>query len=117
MNIFSAEHIAFTPTPSVVQEWWDLDGIQEVYNSFSRTAKPVIKYWSTRNIVTDSAKAFRDYTTILTNWRHAPYFDPGLPEEFLPKSWAGYQATENFFKVHDKLAGPALNFVFNIAKK
>ena len=85
--------------------------------SFSKTTKPVIKYWASRNNVIDAARAFRDYTTILTNWRHAPYFDPGLPKEFLPKSWAGYQATENFFELHDKLAGPALNFALNIAKK
>ena len=117
MNIFSAEHIAFVPTNSAVQEWWDLDGIEEVYNSFIRTTKPVIKNWATKTSVVDPARAFRDYTTILTNWRHAPYFDPGLPAEFLPKSWAGYQATKNFFKLHDKLAGPALNYVLNISKK
>ncbi len=117
MKIFSAEHIAFTPTTSAVQSWWDLDGIQEVYRSFSITAKPVIKHWAGKTNVIDSGRAFRDYTTILTNWRHAPYFDPGLPGEFLPKNWAGYEATESFFKIHDKLAGPALNYVFNTAKK
>ncbi len=117
MNFFSAEHMAFVPTSAAVQEWWDLEGIQEVYTSFSKTTKPVIKYWASKNNVIDAARAFRDYTTILTNWRHAPYFDPGLPQEFLPKSWAGYQATENFFELHDKLAGPALNFALNIAKK
>ena len=117
MNFFSAEHMAFVPTSAAVQEWWDLEGIQEVYNSFIKTTRPVIKHWANKTTVSDSARAFRDYTTILTNWRHAPYFDPGLPEQFLPKAWTGYQATENFFKLHDKLAGPALNYVLNISKK
>ena len=116
MNIFSAEHMAFAPTPVAVAQWWDLDGIQEVYKSFTKTAKPVINYWTGKRGTPDPARAFCDYTKILTNWRHAPYFDPGLPKEFLPKNWAGFAATQNFFKIHDKLAGPALNYVLNLTK-
>jgi phenylacetic acid degradation operon negative regulatory protein len=116
MNIFSAEHMAFAPTPVAVGQWWDLEGIQEVYKSFNKTAKPVVNYWSTKRGAPDPARAFSDYTKILTNWRHAPYFDPGLPKEFLPKTWAGFPATQTFFKIHDKLAGPALNYVLNLTK-
>lgn len=117
MNIFSAEHLAFQPTPVAVSTWWDLDGIQEVYKSFSKTAKPIAAFWGSKRGAPDPQRAFRDYTKILTNWRHAPYFDPGLPKEFLPKNWAGVAATDTFFKIHDKLAGPAINYVLNLAKK
>ncbi len=117
MHIFSAEHLAFQPTPLAVATWWDLDGIQEVYKSFSKTAKPIAKYWENKRSAPNPERAFHDYTKILTNWRHAPYFDPGLPKEFLPKNWAGFAATNTFFKIHDKLAGPALNYVLNLAKR
>ena len=117
MKIFSAQHLAFQPTPAAVATWWDLDGIQEVYKSFTKTAKPVANYWAGKRGAIDQELAFRDYTKILTNWRHAPYFDPGLPKEFLPKNWAGFGATETFFKIHDKLAGPAMNYVLNLAKR
>jgi phenylacetic acid degradation operon negative regulatory protein len=116
MNIFSAEHLAFTPTQAAVANWWDLDGIQEVYKSFTKTARPVATYWASRRSAIDSERAFRDYTKILTNWRYAPYFDPGLPKEFLPKNWAGFTAADTFFNIHDRLAGPALNYVLNLAK-
>ena len=117
MNLFSAEHLAFQPTPVAVSSWWDLDGIQEVYKSFSKTAKPFANYWAAKRGAPDPQRAFRDYTKILTNWRHAPYLDPGLPKEFLPKNWAGNSATDTFFKLHDKLAGPAINYVLNLAKR
>ena len=116
MNVFSAEHMAFSPTPVAVGQWWDLVGIQEVYKSFNKTARPVVNYWATKRGAPDPQKAFRDYTRILTNWRHAPYFDPGLPKEFLPKTWAGFPATETFFKIHDKLAQPALDYVSSLIK-
>ena len=114
LNIFSAQHLAFEPTPAVVATWWDFEGIQEIYRSFSKTAQPVAKYWSTKRGPIDPGRAFQDYTKILTNWRHAPYFDPGLPKEFLPKNWAGFAATDTFFTLHDKLAGPALDYVTHL---
>jgi phenylacetic acid degradation operon negative regulatory protein len=117
MDIFSAEHMAFQPAATAVAGWWDLTGIQEVYKSFSKTAKPTAAYWAKKRGSPDPQQAFHDYTKILTNWRHVPYFDPGLPKEFLPKNWAGVAATETFFKIHDKLAGAALNYVINLAKK
>jgi len=116
MSIFSAEHLAFKPTVQAVAEWWDLEGIAEVYKSFNATAKPVLNSWARRRTHPDPKLAFVDYTKILTNWRHVPYFDPGLPREYLPKNWAGYEATETFFGIHDRLSGPALNFALNVAK-
>lgn len=116
MSIFSAEHLAFKPTVQAVAEWWDLDGIAEVYRSFNATAKPVLNSWVRRRTQPDPKLAFVDYTKILTNWRHVPYFDPGLPKEYLPKNWAGYDATKTFFDIHDRLSGPALNFALNVAK-
>jgi phenylacetic acid degradation operon negative regulatory protein len=116
LNIFSAQHLAFEPTPTVVATWWDFEGIQEIYRSFSKTAAPVAKYWNGKKGPIDPERAFCDYTKILTNWRHAPYFDPGLPKDFLPKNWAGFSATDTFFTLHDKLAEPALDYVLSITK-
>jgi phenylacetic acid degradation operon negative regulatory protein len=118
MSIFSAHHLAFQPTPSAVAQWWDLDGISVMYKSFSTTARPVLKKWFTKKISKpDPHEAFIDYTKVLTNWRHVPYFDPGLPKEYLPKNWPGFVAMDSFFKVHDALAIPALNYFHSVAGK
>ena len=87
-----------------------------MYKSFSITAKPVIKKWFSKKISKpDPREAFIDYTKVLTNWRHVPYFDPGLPKEYLPKTWPGFAAMDSFFKVHDLLAIPALNYFHSVA--
>lgn len=116
MNIFSAHHLAFQTTPSAVAEWWDLKDIGIMYKSFSATVQPLIRKWFTKKLVKpDPRAAFIDYTKALTNWRHVPYLDPGLPAEYLPKSWPGFTATESFFRIHDLLAIPALNYFHSVA--
>ncbi len=118
MSIFSAHHLAFKSTQAVVAEWWDLDGIGELYKSFALTVRPIIRKWFTKKITKpDPLEAFIDYTRVLTNWRHVPYFDPGLPKEYLPKNWPGFPAMDSFFRVHDLLAIPALSHFHSVAGK
>jgi phenylacetic acid degradation operon negative regulatory protein len=62
----------------------------------------------------EGARAFVDYTRVLTSWRMLPYIDPGLPMSYLPRDWAGQPATELFFWFHDHLAEAAQQYVVDL---
>lgn len=109
VDIFTADHCGPRPTREAVRGWWDLDEIGALYLQFVSEFRTTATYWRRANMV-NAERAFADYTRALTAWRPIPYRDPGLPAEFLPKSWAGYRATTLFFSLHDRLSIPARDF-------
>ena len=114
VNIFGAEHIGFGSTAEAVRQWWDLDEIAAQYSAFTKTYRRVGAAYDTRSQL-DPAAAFADYTRILTSWRPLPYIDPGLPREFLPRVWAGDEATDLFYALHDRLFLTAQHHVEELA--
>lgn len=114
VNIFGAEHIGFGSTAEAVRQWWDLDEIAAKYSAFTSTYRRVGASYQTRSRI-DPAAAFADYTRILTSWRPLPYIDPGLPREFLPRVWAGDEATDLFYSLHDRLFEVAQRHVEDMA--
>lgn len=114
VNIFGAEHIGFGSTPDAVREWWDLDGIGEHYTAFSRSYRRLANVYAEKTRI-DPVSAFADYTRVLTSWRPIPYIDPGLPREFLPRTWPGDEATDLFYALHDRLFPAAQGHVEGIA--
>lgn len=114
VDIFKAEHIGFGSTADSVREWWDLADIGRQYSAFTSTYRPIRANYERRS-VHDPAVAFADYTKVLTSWRPLPYIDPGLPREFLPSRWAGDEATDLFYFLHDHLSPMAQRHVEQIA--
>jgi phenylacetic acid degradation operon negative regulatory protein len=105
VDIFSAEHIGFGSTIDAVRDWWDLEDIAAQYRAFTRTYQSVAEHYAgAKRRTIDPAGAFADYTRVLTSWRPLPYVDPGLPREYLPRNWAGDEATTLFYRLHDLLA-------------
>jgi len=96
VDLFRADHLAFTNLPDAVNQWWDLKAIHRSYVDFMAT-------WQEA----DTAREFATWVRALTDWRRLPYLDPGLPAELLPADWPGAPATALFRALRDRLAGPA----------
>lgn len=115
IDIFLAEHVAFRPTSDAVREWWDLDEIADGYASFTDAYGSMGAAYSRMQRPPNPERAFTDYTRALTSWRPLPYLDPGLPREFLPRKWAGDQATTLFYSLHDQLSHIAQEHVISVS--
>jgi phenylacetic acid degradation operon negative regulatory protein len=106
VDLFRAQYVAFRPEPHQVTSWWDLDGLERMYEEFVSTYQPVLTRWRRRRRDHD-AEAFADYVQVLTHWRRLPYLDPGLAPELLPADWRGSQAADIFFGLNERLAPAA----------
>ncbi|WP_432825570.1 PaaX family transcriptional regulator [Dactylosporangium sp. CA-092794] len=112
--IFAADHRGFEDLTAAVATWWDLDALQDLYGEFLDRNSPIRDGWTAYPGRPEPRKAFRDYLTILTEWRRLPYADPGLPAELLPPDWRAQDASELFTWVRRKLAGPAASYARSV---
>lgn len=110
VNLFHAQHLAFTDIADQVQSWWDLSRLRGLYAEFLDRHGPVLARYRA-GATADPAEAFADHVAALNDWRRLPYSDPGLPPEVLPADWNGTRAADTFFDLHDRLAKPAHQFV------
>lgn len=76
----------------LVSRAWDLDGLAEAYESFTRAQQP-------RSSLDDAA-AFRAVVELVHDWRRFPSIDPELPTDLLPAGWAGTTASTTFHRRH-----------------
>ena len=113
VDLFRADHLSFGELSAKVAQWWDLDGLQELYADFLSVYGPVRKRWARRRS-NPERDAFVDYVRMHTDWRRLPYLDPGLPEELLPRDWNGSRAADLFAAMHRRLAEPAKRHVNRI---
>jgi phenylacetic acid degradation operon negative regulatory protein len=110
IDLFRADYVGFQPEREQVAKWWDLYGLESMYENFVGDYRPVLTHWRRRRRDDDEA-AFADYVQVLTHWRRLPYLDPGLPTGLLPLPWLGAQAADIFFELHERLAPPAHRYV------
>ncbi|MGH8839064.1 MAG: PaaX family transcriptional regulator, partial [Jiangellaceae bacterium] len=113
VDLFRADYLAFGDVREQVRRWWDLDGLQAMYDEFLATHDPLLARWKRRRSAAD-AEAFGDWVRALTAWRRLPYLDPGLPSEVLPFGWQGTEAAEVFFALRERLAEPAHDHVVQV---
>jgi phenylacetic acid degradation operon negative regulatory protein len=110
VDLFRAEYLAFGDPHAKVAQWWDLESLGRLYDEFDEAQEPARQRW-TRADPVPGPEAFADHLRALTAWRRLPYLDPGLPADLLPASWSGRTAAETFATLHDRLAGPAHDYV------
>ncbi|WP_329454196.1 PaaX family transcriptional regulator [Streptomyces sp. NBC_01497] len=110
-DLFRADHLAFGNVREKVRQWWDLDELEALYATFLTEHTPALRRWNGYRGVPDGHTAFVDYVRLLTDWRHLPYLDPGLPEELLPEGWHGIRAADLFFTLRERLEKAAREFV------
>ena len=106
VSLFRADYSGFAQLPDAVSSWWQLEGLEKLYDEFITVHAPVLDAWRRRRRE-DDAQAFADYVRALTAWRRLPFLDPGLAPELLPRDWRGARAADVFFALRDRLGDPA----------
>jgi phenylacetic acid degradation operon negative regulatory protein len=106
VDLFRAAYAGFGPEREQVASWWNLDGLERMYEDFVSAYGPVLARWRRRRRA-DAAAAFADYVQVLTHWRRLPYLDPGLAPGLLPADWRGSRAADIFFELNERLAPAA----------
>ena len=111
VDLFEARYLGFAAAADEVAQWWDLEGLDTLYQQFCTEFAPVLARWRTRRGKDDPGTAFADYVRVLTSWRRLPYLDPGLAPELLPRDWSGTKAADLFFALQRRLEAPSHAFV------
>lgn len=93
---------------TVVQNGWDLEGLNHGYHDFIRSHRPTVERLEASPWITGE-EAFATYMTAVDHWRRLPFRDPGLPTELLGKQWAAPDAAALFEQVVELLEGRALS--------
>jgi phenylacetic acid degradation operon negative regulatory protein len=120
VSLFSADYLAFGDVKDKIGQWWDLDRLEQLYQGFIDSARPVLAHWQASassgqlSPAGDPGRAFGDYVRVLTAWRRLPFLDPGLPPDMLPQDWHGSRAAELFGQLRSLLAGPAREHVLAV---
>lgn len=118
VSLFTADYLAFGDVREKIGQWWDLDRLEQLYQGFIDSARPVLAFWQAgggrRSPADDAGRAFGDYVRVLTAWRRLPFLDPGLPPEMLPADWHGSRAAELFGQLRSLLSGPAREHVLAV---
>lgn len=115
VDLFRGEYVGFQPERGQVASWWDLDGLEQMYNEFIARFAPMRERWRRRRRPDDAAD-FAVYVQALTYWRRLPYLDPGLAPDLLPRNWRGSHAADIFFDLHTCLAPIAHRYVETVIK-
>ena len=110
VNLFRADYLGFGDVAGCVATWWDLDGLQSLYDEFLSAHAPVLARWKRQRGSRDG-EAFADYVRTLTAWRRLPFLDPGLAPELLPRGWSGAAAADLFFQLRERLSDRARDHV------
>lgn len=110
VDLFHASYLGFADIAAEIGTWWDLEGLQKLYDEFIADQQVVLARWKRRRSVAPAA-AFADYVRVLTAWRRLPFLDPGLAHELLPTDWHGVRAADLFFDLRQRLSGPAHDHV------
>lgn len=111
VDLFEAAYLGFAAVADEVAQWWDLEGLDALYQQFHDDNSAVLDRWRNRRTRDDEGEAFADYIRVLTSWRRLPYLDPGLAPELLPRRWSGTRAADLFFALQRRLEAPSHRFV------
>lgn len=115
VQIFQAKHQGFTDPQSIISRCWDPNRIHKKYASLIAKYRPKLEAHRRRLQAGESAESsgcFVERFKLIDEYRRLPFFDPDLPEEFLPQNWLRSQAVALFDEYHDLLTEKA-NEYFN----
>ncbi|RIK17785.1 MAG: PaaX family transcriptional regulator [Acidobacteria bacterium] len=114
VDLFEGRYLGFAAAPEQVARWWDLEGLDALYEQFCSDFEPVLARWRAARGKDETGMAFADYVRVLTSWRRLPYLDPGLAPELLPRDWSGTKAADLFFALQRRLEEPSHRFVTEV---
>lgn len=90
---------------------WDLPGLGRMYRRFAAHWEPVLERWFNSGANAPPQAAFRDYISLVAEWRRLPFLDPGLPTEVLPEDWEGEKAKWIYFALLGRIDELAMGYV------
>ena len=90
-QIFLAEHLAGDELSTLIRQAWDLDGLEQEYESFIAefTGNP-------------PGDPLLRLALLVHAWRRFRLIDPTLPKELLPAGWSGIRAAKLFHRLHGR---------------
>src|SRR5699024_2120294 len=68
VDLFEASYLGFSQAAEQVASWWDLDGLDALYQQFVTDYAPVLATWRAGRSKDDPQEAFADYVRVLTAW-------------------------------------------------
>jgi phenylacetic acid degradation operon negative regulatory protein len=86
----------------MVRQVWDLDSIAAQYAHFIDE----VSSWHPRTY----GEVFVCQTRLVHEWRHFPFIDPDLPQQFLPRDWSGARAADTFHRLRHRWRPHALTW-------
>jgi phenylacetic acid degradation operon negative regulatory protein len=95
----------------LARKCWDLPGLGRMYSRFVARWEPVLERWFDSHADAPRQAAFRDYISLVGDWRRLPFLDPGLPTEILPQDWDGEKAKWIYFGLIGRIDELALAHV------
>jgi phenylacetic acid degradation operon negative regulatory protein len=95
----------------LARKCWDLQGLGRMYGHFVARWEPVLERWCNGREHAPARAAFRDYVSLVADWRRLPFLDPGLPAEILPRDWEGEKAKGIYFALIGRIDELALAYV------
>lgn len=95
----------------LARKCWDLPSLGKMYSRFAARWEPVLERWFNTREDTPELAAFRDYISLVADWRRLPFLDPGLPPEILPEDWDGEKAKWIYFSLIGRVDELALAYV------
>lgn len=112
VSFFHADYLGMNSHEDLVQKCWDLDKVNEKYQSFIQEYSQ--KYIIDKNKIekgelTDGS-CFVKSALLVHQYRKFLFIDPNLPQELLPKRWLGDSAASLFHDYYSLLNKPARRF-------
>jgi phenylacetic acid degradation operon negative regulatory protein len=100
----------------LARKCWDLTGLGGMYLRFVAHWEPVLEHWFNSSADASPRSAFRDYISLVAEWRRLPFLDPGLPPEVLPGGWEGEKAKWIYFTLLGRIDELAMEYVKSRAR-
>jgi phenylacetic acid degradation operon negative regulatory protein len=100
----------------LARKCWDLTGLGGMYLRFVAHWEPVLEHWFNSSADASPRSAFRDYISLVAEWRRLPFLDPGLPPEVLPGGWEGEKAKWTYFTLLGRIDELAMEYVKSRAR-
>ncbi len=110
-ELFDVSYGGVGASRRLARKCWDLADLGNMYTRFTARWEPVLERWLNSRDGAPRQAAFRDYVSLVADWRRLPFLDPGLPTEILPEDWEGEKAKWIYFALIGRIDELALEYV------
>lgn len=112
VDFFLAQYKGPGESKALVERCWNLDEINERYQSFIDRYRHMYKQYKELELrdELEDADCFVQRAQLVHEYRKFLFYDPGLPKILLPDNWLGHEAASLFQDLYRVLAIPSNRF-------